>query len=169
MNRTPWTVEEELSRLKAEIQEKQGESPPGRIKSREDGPQQQIQGHHNVQLGGDLTVHARKEVNPNHPEAIRCPQYRALTYRRSGWCAECHFNLRDDRIELAKKEKRRRLLNMILFCGIPGLLILFTGTTFFAGTNQLYLFGVGHPLGVGRTVVTAQRAALIRRHETVIA
>ncbi|MDA8255534.1 MAG: hypothetical protein M0Z99_07860 [Betaproteobacteria bacterium] len=83
MNRTPWTVEEELSRLKAEIQEKQGEAPPERGTSREDGPQQQIQGHHNVQVAGDLTVHARKEVNPNHPDALRCPQCQGLTYRRS--------------------------------------------------------------------------------------
>ena len=143
MNRTPRTVEEELSRLKAEIQEKQNESPPARNDAREDGPQQQIQGHHNVQVGGDLTVHARKAVNPNHPDAIRCPQCQALTYQRSDWCAECHFNLRHHRFERARTEKKRRLLNMTLLCGIPGLLILFTGTTFFVGTNQLYFLGVG--------------------------
>ena len=155
MNRTPWTVEEELSRLKAEIQEKQGESPPEHSDSRKDGPPQQIQGHHNVQVGGDLTVHAHKEVNPNHPEAIRCPQCRALTYQRSDRCAECQFNLREYRIERARTEKTRRLTRLILFCGIPGLLLVFTGTKFFAGTGQLYFLGVG-----GGLLAAAALAAL---------
>ena len=146
MNRTPWTVDEELSRLKAEIQEKQNESPPARSDAREDGPQQQIQGHHNVQVGGDLTVHARKEVNPNHPEAIRCPQCQGLTYQRSDRCAECQFNLREYRIDRARTEKTRRLTHLILFCGIPGLLLVFTGTTFFAGHGVLYFLGVGGSL-----------------------
>ena len=155
MNRTPWTVEEELSRLKAEIQEKQGESPPERSDSREDSPQQQIQGHHNVQVGGDLTVHARSAVNPNHPEAIRCPQCQGLTYRRSDSCAECQFNLREYRIDRARTEKTRRLTHLILFCGIPGLLLVFTGTTFFAGHGVLYFLGVG-----GSLLMAAALAAL---------
>ncbi len=148
MNRTPWTVEEELARLKAEITEKQAE-PPGperRCPPQDDNPSQHIQGHHNVQVGGDFTVHARKEVNPNHPDAIRCPQCRSLTYQRSDCCTECHFNLRHHRIERARREKTRRLTRMILLCGIPGLLILFTGTTFFAGQDVLYFWGVGGAL-----------------------
>jgi len=144
MNRTPWTVEEELSRLKEEIREKQTEPPsPERSTPRDDNPRQHIQGHHNVQVGGDFTVHARKEVNPDHPEAIRCPQCQKLTYQLSDRCAECHFNLRDYHIERASKEKRRRLMNMILCCGVPGLLIFFTGTKFFAGHDVLYFLGVG--------------------------
>ena len=155
MNRTPWTVDEELSRLKAEIQEKQGESPPERSTSKEDSPPQHIQGHHNVQVGGDLTVHAHKEVNPNHPEAIRCPQCHGLTYQRSDRCAECQFNLREYRIERARTEKTRRLTRLILFCGIPGLLLVFTGTTFFAGHGVLYFLGVG-----GSLLIAAALAAL---------
>ena len=106
-------------------------------------------------MGGDLTVHARKEVNPNHPEAIRCPQCQGLTYQRSDRCAECQFNLREYRIERAKREKTRRLTRLILFCGIPGLLLLFTGTKFFAGTGQLYFLGVG-----GGLLAAAALAAL---------
>ena len=155
MNRTPWTVEEELLRLKAEIQEKQGESPPERSTSKEDSPPQHIQGHHNVQVGGDLTVHARSAVNPNHPEAIPCPQCRALTYQRSDRCAECQFNLREYRIERARTEKTRRLTHLILFCGIPGLLLVFTGTTFFADHGVLYFLGVG-----GSLLMAAALAAL---------
>ncbi|MHB8388291.1 MAG: hypothetical protein ACYDBH_01765 [Acidobacteriaceae bacterium] len=155
MNRTPWTVEEELSRLKAEIQEKQGELPPERSTSREDGPPQHIQGHHNVQVGGDLTVHARNEVNPNHPEAIRCPQCQGLTYQRSDRCAECQFNLRAYRIDRARSEKTRRLTHLIGFCGIPGLLLVVTGTTFFAGQDVQYFLGVG-----GALLAAAALAAL---------
>ena len=158
MNRTPWTVEEELSRLKAEIQEKQTESPPERSTSKEDSPPQHIQGHHNVQVGGDLTVHARNAVNPNHPEAIRCPQCQGLTYRRSDSCAECHFNLRHHRVERARQEKRRRLLNMMLLCGIPGLLLVFTGTKFFGGTDQLYFLGVGGSLLLAPTLAALRLA-----------
>ncbi len=144
MNRTPWTVDEELSRLKEEIREKQAEPPnPERNTPRDNGPEQHIRGHHNVQVGGDLTVHAHNTVNPDHPEAIRCPQCQGLTYQRSDRCTECHFNLREYRIERARKEKRRRLMNMILCCGVPGLLIIFTGTKFFAGHDVLYFLGVG--------------------------
>ncbi|MHB8390166.1 MAG: hypothetical protein ACYDBH_11360 [Acidobacteriaceae bacterium] len=157
MNRTPWTVEEELARLKAEITEKQAE-PPGPERGsppEDDNRGQQIQGHHNVQVAGDLTVHARTAVNPNHPDALRCPQCRALTYQRSERCVECHFNLRHHRFERARKEKRRRLMHMILVCGIPGLLMVFAGTTFFAGTEMLYFLGVG-----GGLLVAAGLAAL---------
>ncbi|MHB8347984.1 MAG: hypothetical protein ACYDHM_12580 [Acidiferrobacterales bacterium] len=161
MNRTPWTVEEELARLKAEIQEKQTEPPgPEHSDSREDGPPQQIQGHHNVQVAGDLTVHARKEVNPNHPDAIRCPQCQGLTYQRSDCCAECHFNLRHHRIERARKEKTRRLMHMIVLCGIPGLLMVFAGTKFFAGAEMLYFLGVGGGL-LGAAALAALRLAQI--------
>ncbi len=145
MNRTPWTVEEELAHLKDEITEKQAE-PPGPecgCPPQDDNPSQHIQGHHNVQVAGDLTVHARATVNPNHPDALRCPQCRSLTYQRSERCVECHFDLRHHRIERARKEKRRRLMHMIGFCGIPGLLIVFTGKTFFAGQDVLYFLGVG--------------------------
>ena len=155
MNRTPWTVDEELSRLKAEIQEKQGESPPERSTSKEDGPPQHIQGHHNVQVGGDLTIHARSAVNPNHPEAIHCPQCQHLTYRRSDRCTECHFNLSGYRIERARKENTRRLTRLILFCGIPGLLLVFAGTAFFAGHGVPYFLGVG-----GSLLMAAALAAL---------
>lgn len=82
-------------------------------------------------------------VNPSHPDAIRCPQCQELTYQHSDWCADCNFNLRDYRIERAKKEKRRRLTNVMLFCSIPGLLIAFIGTRYFAGTEALYFLGVG--------------------------
>ena len=146
MNRTPWTVEEELLRLKAEIQEKQGESPPERSTSKEDSPPQHIQGHHNVQVGGDLTLLAGSPVDPHHPDAIRCPQCRQLTYQRSERCTECHFNLSGYRVERARKEKTRRLTHLILFCGIPGLLLVFTGTTFFADHGVLYFLGVGGSL-----------------------
>ena len=155
MNRTPWTVDEELSRLKAEIQEKQGELPPERSTSREDCPPQQIHGHHNVQVGGDLTIHPPTAVDPNHPQAIRCPQCQGLTYQRSDRCAECQFNLSEYRIERARTEKTRRLTHLILCCGIPGLLLLFMGTKFFAGTGQLYFLGVG-----GGLLVVAAMAAL---------
>ena len=158
MNRTPWTVDEELSHLKEEIKEKQSESPPERRRSREDGPQQQIQGHHNVQVAGDLTIRPRREINPNHPNAIRCPQCRALTYRRSGWCAECHFNLRDDRIESTKKEKRRRLMNMMWCCGIPGLFIIFAGTRYFAGPEMRLFLYVGGGLLVAAALAALRRA-----------
>ncbi len=148
MNRTPWTVEEELARLKEEIKEKQTEPPGPECSSppQDDNPSQHIQGHHNVQVGGDLTVHARNEVNPNHPEAIRCPQCQGLTYQRSERCAECQFNLRAYRIDRARKEKTRRLTHLIGFCGIPGLLLVVTGTTFFAGQDVLYFLGVGGSL-----------------------
>ncbi len=160
MNRTPWTVEEELARLKEEIQEKQGEAPPERGTPRQDGPQQQIQGHHNVQVAGDLTVHARKEVNPNHPDTLRCPQCQELTYKFSDRCTECHFNLRDDRIERARTEKTRRLTHLILLCGIPGLLMVFAGTTFFAGHGVRYFLGVGGGL-LAAAVLAALRLAQI--------
>ena len=68
MNRTPWTVEEELARLKDEIKEKQTEPPgPEQSTPRDDNPGQEIRGHHNVMVGGDLTVHAPRDVDPNHP------------------------------------------------------------------------------------------------------
>ncbi|MHB8580528.1 MAG: hypothetical protein ACYDA4_11815 [Ignavibacteriaceae bacterium] len=156
MNRTPWTVEEELSRLKEEIREKQTEPPrPERSTPRDDNPRQHIRGHHNVQVGGDLTVHARSAVNPNHPDAIRCPQCQGLTYQRSDSCTECHFNLRNHRIERARTEKRRRLMDMMLCCGIPGLLIVFAGTKYFAGPEELYFLVVG-----GGLLVAVALAAL---------
>ena len=156
MNRTPWTVEEELARLQAEIQEKQGEAPPERgSPPQDDSHHQHIQGHHNVQVAGDLTVHARAAVNPNHPDALRCPQCRSLTYQRSERCVECNFNLHNHRIERARKEKIRRLTRMIVLCGIPGLLMVFAGTKFFAGHDVRYFLGVG-----GGLLAAAALAAL---------
>ncbi|MHB8453699.1 MAG: hypothetical protein ACYDDO_03170 [Acidiferrobacterales bacterium] len=147
MSREQWNVDEELSRLKEEIKEKQGEPPnPERRESMDDSLQQHIQGNHNVQVAGDFTVHARRAVDPNHPQAIRCPQCQGLAYQRSDWCADCNFNLRDYRIERAKKEKRRRLTNMMLFCSIPRLFIIFAGTRYFAGIKALYFLGVGGSL-----------------------
>ena len=161
MNRTPWTVDEELSRLKEEIKENQAEPPKlERSTPRDSGLHQQIQGHHNVQVGGDLTVHAHREVNPNHPEAIRCPQCQGLTYQRSDWCAECHFNLRDFQVERARKEKTRRLTRMILLCGIPGLLIIFAGTRYFAGTEMRYFLWAGGGLLVAAALAALRRAQL---------
>ena len=158
MNRTPWTVDEELSRLKEEIKENQAEPPKlERSTPRDSGLHQQIQGHHNVQMGGNLTVHARSAVDQNHPNAIHCPQCRALTYRRSEWCAERNFNLRNHRIELARKEKKRRLMNMILCCSVPGLLIVFTGTKYFDGNDVLYF------LGAGGSLLAAAGLAALRR------
>ncbi len=157
MNRTPWTVDEELSRLKEAIKETQNEPlGPGQcLPPPDDNPSQQIRGHHNVQVGGDLTVHAPRDVDPNHPEAIRCPQCQGPTYRHADWCAECHFNLRNHRIERARTEKIRRLTRMIVLCGIPGLLIVFTGTKIFAGDDVLYFLGVG-----GALIAAAALAAL---------
>ncbi len=157
MTRTPWTVEEELSRLKAEIRERQAEPPRSDRSSppTEDGPPQRIHGHHNVQVGGDLTVHAHTAVDPDHPEAIRCPQCQGLTYRRSDRCTECQFNLRHHRIELARHAKARRLISMILCCGVSGLLVVLAGMKFFAGTGQLYFLEVG-----GALLAAAALAAL---------
>lgn len=144
MDREQWNVDAELSRLKEEIRENQSEPPiPEHGPPRDDGPHQQIRGHRNVQVGGNLTVHAHKVVNPNHPDAIRCPQCQELTYRRSDWCAECHFNLRRHRIDLAKIKKEHRLMRIALFFGIPGLLALFAGTKFFAGHDARYFLGAG--------------------------
>jgi len=89
------------------------------------------------------------------PQAIRCTQCRGLTYQRSERCTNCNFNLHHHRIERARKEKRRRLMHMILFCGIPGLLIIFTGTKFFAGHDVLYFLGAG-----GGLLLAAMLAAL---------
>ncbi len=158
MSREQWNVDEELSRLKEAIRESQAEPPKlERSTPGDDGPQQQIQGNHNVQVGGDLTVHARTAVDPNHPEAIRCPQCQGLTYQRSEWCAERHFNLRNHRIERARQEKRRRLLNMILWCSVPGLLIVFTETKYFDGNDVLYFLRAG-----GGLLAAAGLAALRR-------
>ncbi len=57
--------------------------------------------------------------------------------------AEPPFNLRHHRIEQMRKEKTRRLMNMMLSCGIPGLLIICTGTMYVAGTELFYFIGVG--------------------------
>ena len=161
MNRTPWTVDEELSRLKAEIQEHQAEgSPAWRAGSNEDRPRQQIQGHHNVQVAGDLTVHARSAVDPNHPEAIPCPQCRALTYRRSDWCVECNFHLRNHRIERARKEKRRRLTHMMGCCGIPGLLINLRGNKVLCWSRNAVFLGVGGGLLAATGLAALRRAQI---------
>ena len=147
MNRTPWTVDEELSRLKAEIKDKQTEPPNSEWGTpREDGPHQQIQGHHNVQVAGDLTVHAHTAADPNHPQAIPCPRCRALTYRRSDSCAHCRINLSGYRLEQANREKRRRLGTVIWVCGVPGFLCVVAGTQYFSGTVGLYGLWVGGAL-----------------------
>ena len=150
MNRTPWTVDDELSRLKTEIQEHQAEgAPAGRAGPNEDRPRQQIQGHHNVQVAGDLTVQAHSRVDPRHPGAIRCPQCRHWTYRRSDSCAQCHFNLSGYRLEQANREKRRRLGTVIGVCGIPGFLCVVAGTQYFGGAVGLYGLWVGGVLLAG--------------------
>ena len=158
MPHEPWTVDQELSRLGEAIQDQQKRDPDTGSesgKTADNPPRQQIHGSRNIQVGGDLTLLGTSPVDPHHPDAMRCPQCQHLTYRRSDRCTQCHFNLSGYRIERARKEKRRRLLNMILSCGIPGLLILFTGTKYFAGTEMRYFLGVG-----GGLLVAAALAAL---------
>ena len=147
MSREQWNVDEELSRLKEATRESQAKPPKlGRSTPGDDGPQQQIQGNHNVQVGGDLTVHAYTAVDPNHPQATPRPQCRALTYRRSDSCAHCHFNLSGYRLEQANREKRRRLGTVIWVWGVPGFLCVVAGTQYFSGTVGLYGLWVGGAL-----------------------
>ncbi len=158
MPHEPWTVDQELSRLGEAIQAQQKLDPdshPESGKTADNTPRQHIQGSRNIQVGGDLTLLAASPVDPHHPDAIRCPQCRQPTYRRSDWCTQCHFNLSGYRIERARNEKRRRLIHMTLYCAIPGLIILFAGTKFFAGHDVLYFLGVG-----GGLLVAAALAAL---------
>lgn len=154
MNRDKWNVDDELSRLKDEIKnsarQPKGADAGGSIYH---GHHQEIKGHNNVQVAGNLTLNDRKAIDPNHPDAIMCPQCTELTYRRSHWCTECNFNLHDYWIELARKREKSRLIKIMLFCGIPGLAIIFVGTKLFTGTDILY------PLGIGGTLIAAAYGA----------
>ena len=158
MPHEPWTVDQELSRLGASIKAQQQQDPDTGTESGKQSdhpPRQQIHGSRNIQVGGDLTLLGGSPVDPHHPDAIRCPQCQHLTYRRSDRCTQCHFNLSGYRIERARQEKRRRLTHLILFCGIPGLILLFAGTTFFASQDLRYFLWLG-----GGLVAAAALAAL---------
>ncbi len=161
MPHEPWTVDQELSRLGESIQAQQQQDSHSNSESGKQAdhpPRQQIHGSRNIQVGGDLTLLGASPVDPHHPDAMRCPQCRELTYRRSDRCTQCHFNLSGYRIERARQEKRRRLTHLILCCGLPGLIILFAGTTFFAGTDQPYFLGVGGSLLVAAALVALRLA-----------
>lgn len=151
MNPDQWNVDDELSRLKNEIKENKSQS---RTTSHGEpiyhGPHQQIKGNNNVQVAGDLTFNARKAIDPRHPNAIRCPHCKDLTYRLSDWCTECNFNLHDYWIDLARKREKNQLTKIMLYCGVPGLLIMFLGTKFLTGTDALYPLSA---VGVGLMAV----------------
>ena len=149
MPHEPWTVDQELLRLGESIQAQQQQDPDTGTESGKQAdhpPRQQIHGSRNIQVGGDLTLLGASPVDPHHPDALRCPQCRELTYRRSDRCTQCHFNLSGYRIERARQEKRHRLSTVMGVCGIPGLLLLLTGTKYVAGTPGLYLLWVGGAL-----------------------
>lgn len=154
MSRDQWSVDDELSRLKDDIKGSMGQQRNGDDDELiHHGHHQEIKGHNNVQVAGNLTLSERKTIDPNHPDAIKCPQCRKLTYRRSHWCTECNFNLHDYWADLASKRERSRLIKVMLYCGIPGLLIIFAGTKFLTGTDVLY------PLGIGGGLVAVAYAA----------
>ncbi len=86
MPHEPWMVDKELSRLGEAIQAQQQRDPDTGSesgKTADNTPRQQIHGSRNIQVGGDLTLLTASPVDPNHPDAIRCPQCQHLTYRRS--------------------------------------------------------------------------------------
>ncbi len=159
MPHEPWTVDQELSRLGESIKTQQQQDPdnssePG--KTADNPPRQQIHGSRNIQVGGDLALLGGSPVDPHHPDAMRCAQCQGLTYRRSDRCTQCHFNLSGYRIERARQEKRHRLSTVIAVCGIPGLLLLLTGTKYVAGTVGLYLLWVGGALVAAAALATSR-------------
>ncbi len=159
MPHEPWTVDQELLRLGDSIKAQQKPDPDSHCESgttADHSPRQQIHGSRNIQVGGDLTLLGGSPVDPHHPDAIRCPQCRHLTYRRSDRCTECHFNLSGYRIERARQEKRRRLSTVIAVCGIPGPLLLLVGTKYVAGTLGLYLLWVGGALVAAAALATSR-------------
>jgi hypothetical protein len=157
VSRDQWSVDDDLSRLKDEIK---GSMSQHRNSDDDEpvhhGHHQQIKGNSNVQVAGNLTLNEHKTIDPNHPDAIECPQCRKLTYRLSHWCTECNFNLHDYWADLAKKRERSRFIKVMLFCGISGLLIIFAGTMFLTGKDVLY------PLGIGGGLVAMAYAASLR-------
>jgi hypothetical protein len=98
VSRDQWSVDDDLSRLKDEIK---GSMSQHRNSDDDEpvhhGHHQQIKGNSNVQVAGNLTLNEHKTIDPNHPDAIECPQCRKLTYRLSHWCTESevspHFTL----------------------------------------------------------------------------
>ncbi len=155
MPRAPWTVDTELSRLGEAIQAQQKPGPdpnPDSEQATDHTPRQHIHGSRNIQVGGDLTLLAPPPVDPAHPEAFRCPQCRQLTYRRSDACTNCGFPLRRDRLTQEWESKRRRLVTILLGCGIPGLLFLTAGVKDLIGAERLLALGVGGALGVASAV-----------------
>ena len=161
MPHEPWTVDQELSRLGESIkaqQQRDSDTTPEPGKPADNTTGQQIHGSRNIQVGGDLTLLSATPVDPHHPDALPCPQCQALTYRLSEHCPACQFNLRQHRSERARQEKIRHLTRVALGCGIPGALIVFTGTRFFAGHPVLYFWGVGGVLLTAAALAVARLA-----------
>ena len=159
MPREPWTVDTELSRLGEAIQAQQKPTPetqpePGNAEA--NTPRQHIHGSRNIQVGGDLNLLAPPPVDPAHPEAFRCPQCRQLTYRRSDACTNCRFPLHRYRINQERETKRRRLIMILLGCGIPGLLLLTAGVKDLIGAERLLALGVGGGLLLAALIAVLQ-------------
>jgi hypothetical protein len=104
VNRDQWNVDDELSRLKDEIKNDMGQRRGARQgETTHYGPHQHIEGRGNVQVAGDLIFTTRKPIDPNHPDAIRCPKCKGMTYSFSELCYECNFNQKYYFIEQARK------------------------------------------------------------------
>jgi hypothetical protein len=144
VNRDQWNVDDELSRLKDEIKNDMGQRRGARQgETTHYGPHQHIEGRGNVQVAGDLIFTTRKPIDPNHPDAIRCPKCKGMTYSFSELCYECNFNQKYYFIEQARKWEKKRLINIMFICGALGLLIIFVGNEFFTGAESLYPLGAG--------------------------
>ena len=135
-------MDEDLISLREEI--KKNMTDNNNEKHPKYAQRQSIQGNGNYQVAGNLEINSRKKVNQNSPDAIGCPQCKELAYRRSDWCKECNFNLREYFNNLDVTRKKSSLSKVIFSCLIIGFAIIYITTHFFKESEfHIHLMVVG--------------------------